>query len=192
MLDTIQNHRINGIDVSALGAVAEAVARDPKQGMVAFKVATRWVGQTRSETVVDGYTLAGKTVPRSHRILVDEPCQLLGEDRAANPQEMLMAAMNACLVVGYVAGAAVRGITLDSLEIHSRGELDMRGFLGLSEDVPPGYQSLDYEVRIKGDATAEQFDEIHQAVIRTSPNYFNINQPIRVNATLVTASSPAR
>jgi len=184
MLDTRQNNSVNGIDVAALGAVANAVAGDPAQGKVAFEVTTRWVGQTRSETVVDGFALAGKTIPRSHRILVDEPCQLLGEDRAANPQEMLMAAVNACLVVGYVAGAAVRGIKLNRLEIHTRGELDMRGFLGLGEDVPPGYQSLDYEVRIGGDGSPDQFEEIHQAVIRTSPNYFNISRPVPVNATL--------
>ena len=59
-----------------------------------------------------------------------------------------MAAFNACITVGYVAGASVRGITLKSLEIRTRGELDLRGFLGLSDDVPPGYEEIDYEVRI--------------------------------------------
>ena len=50
-----------------------------------------------------------------------------------------MAAFNACITVGYVAGAAIRGITLDSLEIRTRGKLDLRGFLGLSDEVPAGY-----------------------------------------------------
>jgi hypothetical protein len=39
-------------------------------------------------------------------------------------------------------------------------------------------------VRIKGNGTAEQFEEIHQNVIKTSPNYFNISQPVRLNAEL--------
>ena len=91
-----------------------------------------------------------------------------------------MAAFNACITVGYVAGAAVKGITLDSLEIKTRGELDLRGFLGLSDAVAPGYESVDYEVRIKGNGTPEQFEEIHQAVMKTSPNYFNISRPIRL------------
>jgi len=39
-------------------------------------------------------------------------------------------------------------------------------------------------VKIKGDGTPEQFAEIHDTVLRTSPNYFNISRPIRVDATL--------
>ena len=63
-------------------------------------------------------------------------------------------------------------------------QLDLRGFLGLSDDIVPGYESIDYEVRIKGDGTPEQFEEIHQTVMKTSPNYFNLNRPIRLNGTL--------
>ena len=52
-----------------------------------------------------------------------------------------MAAFNACITVGYVAGASLSGIKLDTLEIKTRGELDLRGFLGLSDQVPPGYET---------------------------------------------------
>lgn len=187
MLDTIRNKPLNGIDVVALSHVVEAVEKDPSKAKVGFDVTTRWSGQTRSETVVQGVTVGGERIARSHVIAADEPTGLLGEDSAPNPQELLMAALNACITVGYVAGASVRGIEIESLEIRTRGELDLRGFLGLSDDVPPGYETLDYEVRIKGNGTREQFEEIHQNVLKTSPNYFNIANPIRVNATLVTA-----
>ena len=50
--------------------------------------------------------------------------------------------------------------------------------------VPPGYEAIDYDVRIKGDGTPEQFEEIHQTVMKTSPNYFNISRPIRMNGSL--------
>ena len=95
-----------------------------------------------------------------------------------------MAAFNACITVGYVAGASLRGINLESLEIRTRGQLDLRGFLGLSEAVAPGYESIDYEVRIKGDGSATDFEEIHQTVMKTSPNYFNMSRPIKMNGTL--------
>src|SRR6185369_12875351 len=130
-------------------------------------------------TTVEGYTMAGERITRTHKIVADEPCELLGGDSAPNPQELLMAAFNACITVGYVAGASLKGIALDSLEIKTRGELDLRGFLGLSDEVAPGYKSIAYEVRIKGDGTPDQFEEIHQTVLKTSPNYFNISRPIR-------------
>ena len=95
-----------------------------------------------------------------------------------------MAAFNACVMVGYAVGAAVRGITLEKLEIETHGELDLRGFLGIDETVRPGYEKLHYVVRMKGRGTAEQFREVHEQVIRTSPNYFNISRPIEIDATL--------
>ena len=183
MLDTVKD-RVNGLDLAALGEVVEAIGEDSSKALVAFDVTTRWTGQTRSETTVEGYTLAGERITRTHKIIADEPYELLGGDSAPNPQELLMAAFNACITVGYVAGASLKGITLDSLEIKTRGQLDLRGFLGLSDEVPAGYESIAYDVKIKGNGTPEQFEEIHQTVLKTSPNYFNISRPIRVDATL--------
>jgi uncharacterized OsmC-like protein len=184
MLDAVQHKVVNGLDLTALGEAVEAIEGDARQAIVGFDVVTRWKGQTRSETIVEGYTMGGERITRSHKIVADEPRELLGADSAPNPQELLMAAFNACITVGYVAGASVKGIKLDSLEIRTRGELDLRGFLGLSDAVAPGYENVDYEVLIKGDGTPEQFEEIHQNVMKTSPNYFNISRPIRLTGTL--------
>ena len=186
MLDTVKT-RINGLDLAALGETVEAIEADPGKALVSFDVTTKWSGQTRSETTVDGYTLGGERIERSHKIVADEPFELLGGDSAPNPQELLMAAFNACIMVGYVAGASLKGINLDSVEIKTHGQLDLRGFLGLSDAVAPGYEDLHYEVRIKGNGTPEQFEEIHETVMKTSPNYFNVSRPIRVNGTLQVA-----
>ena len=187
MLDTVKNAPVNGLDLAALGEVVEAIEKDNSKAIVGFDVVTSWKGQTRSETKVTGFTLAGERIERSHTIVADEPCELLGADGAPNPQELLMAAFNACITVGYVAGASLKGIAIESLEIRTRGELDLRGFLGLSDSVPPGYEAIDYEVRIAGNGTPEQFEEIHQTVMKTSPNYFNLNRPIRMNGVLQVA-----
>ncbi len=174
----------NGLDLDALDQVVEAVTRDPAAAIVGFRVTTDWGGQTRSRSTVESYTIGGNEVPRSFTIAADEPAELLGSNSAPNPQELLMSALNACMMVGYVAQAAVRGIALETCRIETSGELDLRGFLGLSDEVPPGYRQLDYTVHIKGNGTAEQFAEIHQAVMKTSPNYFNMARPIRMNGTL--------
>ena len=186
MLDTVKS-RVNGLDLAALGEVVESIGEDRSKALVSFDVTTRWQGQTRSESTVEGYTIGGERVQRSHKIIADEPCELLGSDGAPNPQELLMAAVNACMTVGYVAGAALKGITLDRLEIRTKGTLDLRGFLGLDDSVAPGYEAIDYEVSIGGNGTREQFDEIHQTVMKTSPNYFNLNRPIRMNGVLKVA-----
>ena len=183
-LEARKSSAVNGIDVDALRGVVEEVTKDPSKGIVEFKVKTDWKGQTRSETSVESYRLAGDEIKRRFTIRTDEPLELLGENTAANPQELLMAALNACITVGYVAGAAVNGITLSKLSIETSGSLDLRGFLGIDPHVKPGYESLRYVVRIAGDGTPEQFRDIHEKVIKTSPNYFNVSKPVRLDATL--------
>jgi hypothetical protein len=37
---------------------------------------------------------------------------------------------------------------------------------------------------MRGNGTPEQFEAIHQNVMKTSPNYFNLGRPIRLNGKL--------
>ena len=180
MLDTTTRPPVNGIDLIGLDETIARIQADPACGKTAFRVKTEWKGQTRSETTVESYTLAGEEVQRNFIIVADEPMELLGTNTAPNPQELLMAAVNSCMTVGYVAQAAVRGIALDECRIEMEGELDLRGFLGLDESVPPGYRRINYSVTLEGDGTPAQYEEIHQAVMATSPNYFNMAQPIQM------------
>jgi uncharacterized OsmC-like protein len=124
-------------------------------------------------------------VHRAFAIDADEPFELLGRNTAPNPQELLMAALNACMTVGYVAVAATIGVSLEKLQIETAGQLDLRGFLGIDASVPPGYETIRYVVRIKGNGTPEQFRQIHETVMKTSPNYFNLTRPVRLIAGLV-------
>jgi uncharacterized OsmC-like protein len=180
-----QNNIVNGIDVDALKDVVEQVKNDPAKGLVEFRVKSQWKGRTRSETSIDSYKIGGKEVERRFKMTVDEPLELLGENTAPNPQEYLMTALNACIMVGYVAGAAVNGITLSKVEIETSGQLDLRGFLGIDANVKPGYESIQYVVRIKGNGTPEKFKEIHENVMKTSPNYYNVSRPVRLDGQLV-------
>ncbi len=184
MLDKTTENRVNGLDLNALAETVDAIAADPAKGMVEFTVATGWTGQTRSETTVTHYTMGGERIERGFKIVADEPFELLGTNSAPNPQELLMAAANACMTVGYVAQAAVNGVNLTACRITMKGELDLRGFLGIDPAVRPGYGAIDYEVELEGDGTREQYEAIHRAVQATSPNYFNMANAIEMRGTL--------
>jgi uncharacterized OsmC-like protein len=176
---------VNGLNVDDLYALIERVRSEPGMANSRWRVATTWQGQTRSRSEVDGFGLGGTVVPRRFAIDVDEPCELGGSNRFANPQEYLIAGLNACMTVGYVAQCAVRGITLQSLVIETEGDIDLRGFLGIDPTVPAGYDTLRYTVRIKGSGTKAQFAEIHEAVMATSPNFYNLSRPVGLKPTLV-------
>ena len=186
MLNTLTKapHCVNGINLDALGQMVEDIKADTTKAQVEFQVTNVWKGQTLGEARVKSYRIGGEEVKREFRLAVDEPLELLGTNAHANPQEYLLAALNACMMVGYVANAALRGITLEALEIETSGTLDLLGFLALDDQVPPGYEKLFYKVKIKGDATAEEFEDIHRNVQATSPNYFNLAQPIPLESEL--------
>lgn len=176
---------VNGIDTDALRGAAEAIAQDPAKGQTHWHVASYWRGGTRSDAKVTGFSLGGQTVPRDFTISVDEPLELCGRNEYANPQEYLLAALNACMIVGYTALCALEGIELMELRIETEGDIDLRGFLGLAAGIPPGYEQLRYTVYIKGSASPEQFDAIHRRVMETSPNYYNLRNPVLLKSRLV-------
>jgi uncharacterized OsmC-like protein len=176
---------VNGVNVDDLFALIEGVRSDPAKGKTHWRVATAWQGQTRSRSTVEGYSIGGSEVARHFTMDIDEPAELGGTNRFANPQEHLIAALNACVTVGYVAQCAVHGIALESLVIETEGEIDLRGFLGVDPAVANGYENLRYTVRIKGNGTKEQFAEIHKAVMASSPNFYNLSRPVALKPTLV-------
>ena len=182
---TAEPNVVNGMNVDDLFALIDGVKRAAPNGKTNWRVTTSWQGQARSRTQVDGFEIGGKRVPRRFAIDIDEPCEIGGTNRFANPQEHLLAALNACMMVGYVAQCAVRGITLENLEIETDGEIDLRGFLGIDPAVPAGYENLRYIVRIKGSGTKEEFAEVHNAVMATSPNFYNVSRTVALKPTLV-------
>ncbi|MCK1656160.1 OsmC family protein [Bradyrhizobium sp. 151] len=183
--DTTAPTIVNGINLHGLFALIDDVKREPAKGNTNWHVITTWQGQTRSRAEVESYELGGEKVPRQFSIDIDEPRELGGSNNFANPQEHLIAALNACMTVGYVAQCAVRGITLESLSIETGGDIDLRGFLGIDPAVPPGYEKLSYTVRINGSGTKEQFAEVHEAVMATSPNFYNLSRAVALEPVLI-------
>ena len=178
---------VNGINLDDLFALIDDVKREPAKGKTNWHVITTWQGQTRSRAEVESYEVGGEQVSRRFSIDIDEPRELGGSNSFANPQDHLIAALNACMTVGYVAQCAVRGITLESLAIETDGEIDLRGFLGLDPSVKAGFDRAHYTVRIKGNGTREQFERIHRTVMSTSPNQFNFCKPVELTSELVLA-----
>src|SRR5215813_15427147 len=87
---------VNGIDTDAVHALIDEVDGDPAAGMTHWRVASAWQGGTRSRAQVDGFAIGGVDVTRRFAIDIDEPFELGGGNAFANPQESLLAALNAC------------------------------------------------------------------------------------------------
>jgi uncharacterized OsmC-like protein len=92
----------------------------------------------------------------------DEPPALLGRDTAANPVEYVLHALAGCMTTTMAYHAAARGIEIESIESHLEGDLDLRGFLGLSDAVRKGYQQIRVKFNVKTAADAGKLRELAQ------------------------------
>jgi hypothetical protein len=64
------------------------------------------------------------------------------------------------------------GIKIDSIDINVEGDLDMRGWTGISNDVRPGAQQFRVNMNIKSDtASKEQINELYEIGKRFSPAF---------------------
>ncbi|MDQ0247837.1 putative OsmC-like protein [Bacillus fengqiuensis] len=177
--------KLNGIDVDALKEYRSNIAHYPENAMIDYKINLKWLGGTKSMVTTKGITLGGQELSRNFSFVIDEPEQLLGENTNPTPQEYLLGGMGACMLVGYTVGASVLGIQLEKLELDIESGLDLRGFLEVDPNAPVGLKDVNYTIRVKGNGTKEQFEEIHQKVIQTSPNRATIANPINIVPKLV-------
>lgn len=183
---------INGINTGALRGAIHAVSQDQAKGMTHWQVNSQWRGGARSDTQVSGYTIGGQHVPRDFTLRIDEPLELCGTNKFANPQEYLLAALNACMIVTYVAYCSLDGIELEELRIETEGDIDLRGLFHLDPSVKAGYDQLRYTVFIRGNGSPEQFERIHRTVMAVSPNYFNVANAIQMKPRLVIGQEKVR
>ncbi|GKO15886.1 OsmC family peroxiredoxin [Klebsiella pneumoniae] len=146
-------------------------------GKAVFNVSTFWQGGLKSESVCNASIINGQTqAGRGHKLSSDEPELLGGNGSAPGPQELLLAAFNACLTAAYVTAARAENVLIDKLNITTSGELDVSRFLGLDSGEEPIPETLRYVITVSGSGSVCQFERIHQSVIATSPNRWIIGK----------------
>jgi uncharacterized OsmC-like protein len=154
---------INGVDVGALLGIARAIRSDAGLAKFNFRAVNRWMGGDKTRSAIKEFSGAGQ----EHRanapgFFVDsgEPPVLLGEDRAPNAGEFLLHTLIACITTSVVYHAAANAIEIDAIESEIDGDIDLRGFLGLSADVRKGYNNIHVRMRVKTRATAARIKEL--------------------------------
>ncbi len=179
-MTTQQVQTLNGFNPSELAEIADLVAADAKQAQLSFYVSTNWVDGPRSISRIKSMKWAGQNYDRDFTVVIDEPEEIGGTNLGPNPQEMLLSALNSCILATFAEFCTVEGIRLEKLTIESSGHLDLRGFFGLDTSISPGYQSLNWTLIVKGDGTPEQFQKIYGETITSSPNVWNLVNPVRL------------
>ena len=153
---------MNGVNTPTLLATINAVGGQPELGAFQFRASSRWVSGTHSQSVMHGFFGAGGEHQHvtAYKADGDHPGVLCGADAGPTPVEWLLHALASCLTAGIANIAAARGIKLNKVESTVEGDIDLRGILGLSNDVRNGYRGIKISFDIDGDAPAEQLKQL--------------------------------
>ncbi len=168
---------LNGLDLGQLRLMESMVRAQPE----AAQALNRWSARVHWQ---DGFN--ARAFIRNHALDLSEPADLAGNDVAPNAVEYVLAALGACLTVGFVFNATRRGIRLRNLELALDGELDnILVFLGLDRSGHPGYRQIKVKAYVDADADEATIQEVWAETVQTSPVGNTLARPVAVETELV-------
>jgi len=144
---------VNGLDVQAVMDTVKAVEGNPEIADFRFRLTNRWEsGGYNRGTVGKFYGALQENVHNDRFVMpADEPTLLAGTDKGPNAIEYLLQALAACITGTLVYHSAIRGIEIRSMESEYEADIDLRGFLGMSEEVNKAPRRVRVMVRVDTD-----------------------------------------
>jgi len=185
-MDTIRN----GVETEQMYGTLDAIKAQPELGIFQFRARNHWIEGAHNRSTIDHFYGAGQEdTSREQPFVIDagEPAILLGTDTGANPAEYLLHALAACLTTTLVYVAAARKVRLTEVESTLEGDMDVRGALGLSDDVRNGFTQIRATFTVKGDAPPEKLREIIERAQQRSAVFDMVSHGVPVTVDLVDA-----
>ncbi len=106
-----------------------------------------------------------------------------GDGTAVCSGDMLLEALASCAGVTLRAVATALAVPLRGGTVTAEGDLDFRGTLGLSKDVPVGFQAIRLHFDLDTEATAEQLATLLKLTERYCVVYQTLRQPAQITMT---------
>ncbi|WP_419176791.1 OsmC family protein [Desulfosediminicola sp.] len=181
-----QEKKINGINVDQLFSTIELIKEKPEIAQFKFCATNRWIDGTHNRATIKSFYGACQDDDTRDPIVfeIDEPPVLCGNNLGANPVEYLLVALSGCLTTSLIAHSAALGVQIKGVKSRFEGDLDLRGFLGMSEEVPVGYKAIRVFFSIDADASESKKKELLLMAQKYSPVYNSITKPITVTVEL--------
>jgi uncharacterized OsmC-like protein len=181
--DTIRN----GVDTERMFATLDLIKAQPDLARFQFRASNRWVDGAHNRSTIQGFYAAGdEDTSRAEAFELDagEPAILLGTDTGPNPAEYLLHALAACLTTSIVYVAAARKVKLTSVESTLVGEMDVRGALGVSDEVRNGFERISVAFRVTGEAPEEKLREVVERAKARSAVFDMVSNGVPVEVTV--------
>ena len=169
---------LNGVDVSALESTVDAIKSNAELAKFNFRAVNRWMGGDKNRSTIKEFTGALAEQREGVQAFVADNGEhpvLLGHDEAPNPIEWLLHAMIGCMTTSTAYHAAANGIVIEAIDSEIEGDLDLRGFLGISSDARKGLGAVRVRMRVRTRADGPtikrlaMMSPVHDVVSRAMP-----------------------
>jgi uncharacterized OsmC-like protein len=181
----ISTKKLNGVNVTALFDTIEAVKGNAAIAKFNFRATNTWLGGEKNRSTnkdFSGALAEHRTVSKAFVFDNGEAEILLGEDKAPNPVEWLLHALIGCMTTTTAYHAAARNIVVEAIDSSLDGDIDLRGFLGLSEEVRKGYSAIRVRMRVKTKASAATI----KSLTAMSPVFDTVSRSVPVSVEVET------
>ena len=178
---SMNSTKLNGVNTQQLDSLMNTLKAIPDASKATFFVKTEWNSKEEGggggfcvRSSAKNFEIGGQSIQRnsSYTTLMDFPPEFSGEGKGPTVCEACMSSLGACITQTIVAHATARGINLDSITIDLEGNIDLRGFTGISSDVRPGAQGFKVNVNIKSSsASKEQISDLYEIGKKLSPAF---------------------
>jgi uncharacterized OsmC-like protein len=178
----------SGVNAQVLGTVIETIKDKPEMANVTFQLQTQWQSGDGFKITSTGkdFQIGGQTIERREGFTLasDFPVELGGMSKGPTVCEMCMASLASCISQTMVAYAAMMRVQLDSIRVETEGDVDIRGFTGVSENVRPGAQEFRMNVHLESKhASDEQLEKLYELGKRFSPGMDTLTHGTTINTT---------
>ncbi len=176
---------VNGFDQNTIAEVVTALQAQPEIGNFELRATNQWIDGGHNRSYIQGfYGACQEDTSRSEPFIYDndEPPVLLGNNKGANPGEVLLHGLLGCMTTAMVLLAAARGIQIESVSSKIEGDIDIKGFLGLDSKGPKGFKQIRVTFDIAG-ADETQKEEL-LTLAKQSPIFNSLIHPTDVQVAL--------
>jgi uncharacterized OsmC-like protein len=176
----------NGVNVAALLGAREALTAQPAAAKFTWRATCKWISGTHSRSTVGGFYGLGAEQKHKTEFTfdADHPEVFASEDKGPTPVEVVLTGLASCLTAGIAAVAQNRNIQLRSVSATLEGGMDLRGILGIDEDVRNGFDGIKVTYDIDADASHDDIEALVAQSQKRSAVYDVITNPTNVTVTV--------
>ena len=172
----------NGVNVEALFGAQAALKEAPEAAKFKWRSTVEWINGTHSRSTIEGFYGLGAEQKHKKKFTfdADHPEIFAAQDAAATPVEIVLAGLASCLTAGVAAVAQARKIQLRSVSATLEAGMDVRGILGMDEDIRNGFDGIKVTYKIDADASPADIKAIVAQSQKRSAVYDIITNPTNV------------